>query len=88
MAMNEKQAARWEKVRGKGKKTYVIWRGALVWGILAVIVLTLIEFLTQGTYDLNWMIIRFFVFALVGFLVNITLWEKKERKFAELSKSH
>jgi hypothetical protein len=86
--MNERQAARWAKVRGKGKKPYVLLRGVVLWGITAVIVFTLIEILTQGTYDLNWMVIRFFVFALVGFLVNNMLWEKKERKFAELSKSH
>jgi hypothetical protein len=86
--MNERQAARWAKIRGKGKKPYVLLRGVLMWGILAVVLFTVIEILTQGTYSLDWMIIRFFVFALIGFLVNNRRWEIKERKFAELSKSH
>lgn len=80
--MNEKQAARWAAVRQMGRGKYVAIRGMLAWGVTLAAVFTLVEYLTQGSISFNWLVIRLFVFAVLGFFVASFRWDSKERKYA------
>lgn len=82
-AMNEAQAAKWREMRKKGKGRYVFLFGVLLWGIVLTILFTAVQWLTQHTFTKEWLYIRLFVFACIGFFIANFRWDAKEIKFLD-----
>lgn len=80
--MNERSASAWENRRKQGRKSYVLRYWTLGLALTATFLLTLIEWLSQSTFDWRWVVIRLVVFAVIGFLIGNTLWDSKENKYA------
>jgi hypothetical protein len=81
--MNEQKALQWSKTRTMGKGKYVLYYGALLWGVLFTVLFGAVELLSTGTVTWSWTVIRLVVFAVVGFFIANARWDANERKYAK-----
>ena len=79
--MNQKQRAKWEKIRAKGLLRFVLIEGIL-WGVYMTTALTIADrFFGSGSYHLEFIYRKLFIGVLLGFLVAFTAWHRNEWKY-------
>lgn len=85
--MNEVQAARWAKIRDKGRNRFIVCYGIIACGVLFTALFSIIELISNDVITPMYILMRFFVFSVIGIIVANKIWENKDRKFLEQSKS-
>lgn len=84
--MNEHQAARWAKIRNKGRNQFMVTCGLLACGISLTVIFSLVELISNNVITPMYLILRLFVFSVIGIIIANKIWENKERKFQALEK--
>jgi hypothetical protein len=88
--MNPKQMEKWENLRSKGRKSYVIIYGILFWGIPVSLTTEFITRITKYGFSLDifnndhfaWkIIIRTIVFIFAGIFFGLYMWDNMEKKY-------
>jgi hypothetical protein len=83
--MKEKKKMKWEKIRAKGKKNFVIFNGVIGWGVPTAILYTiLISFMEN--YSLSFdrdffelLIISIVLFPIGGVFYGLWVWSWTEK---------
>ncbi len=78
--MSEKQIARWEKERAKGKNFYVV-KNAIIWSIWMSITLSVVEYISQGHIRQSTVTISVIVNFILGILFSIWNWSSAESAY-------
>jgi hypothetical protein len=79
--VNEKQRAKWDRIRTRGPLIFVVTRGVL-WGAYMTIALTVVDRLWGSrSYHLEFIHWRLMIFVLGGFLGAVTAWFRNEWKY-------
>jgi hypothetical protein len=80
--MNEKQAARWESIRSKGRGRYIVVYGVLLWGLLTGFFWALAMSAVQG-WDRFWLLlpIALIGFPIGGYFFGAMTWKKTEENY-------
>ncbi|WP_248924793.1 hypothetical protein [Paenibacillus hamazuiensis] len=81
--MNEKKAAVWRKRRELGRKRYVLLNGLITWGLLATVLFSAIEWLSQGAVNWRWVVARLVVFGFIGSFITNIKWNSAEHQLTE-----
>ncbi|TCZ74233.1 hypothetical protein E0485_19800 [Paenibacillus albiflavus] len=79
--MNEQQAARWAKTRDKGRNKYIVTFGMLTIGVCITLLLSIMEFISNNEITPMYVVVRFFVFSVIGIILSNKTWERNERRF-------
>lgn len=79
--MQDRGAAKWNKMKQLGRNKYLLYYGVLLWGIVFTVVLGGVELASSGTVTSTWTVIRFVVFGVVGFFIGNSRWMSFERKY-------
>jgi len=87
--MNEKEKARWGKIREKGKTKYILIHGIIGWGFITTIAYTVVTFLIDvvSGADLSLLkslrdfAIALMVFPAIGFWQSLSRWAKNENEY-------
>lgn len=79
--MQERGAAKWNKMKQLGRNKYLLYYGVLLWAIVFTVVLGAIELASTGIVTSTWTVIRFFVFGVVGFFIGNARWMSYERRY-------
>jgi hypothetical protein len=74
---------KWETKRKMGKANYVLWYGAIGFGLSIVIALTLIEWVTEKRINASWVFIRILVFPIIGSLISNVRWTNQESRYEQ-----
>ena len=82
--MNTKQMAKWEDIRNKGKRKYIIKYGLIFWGIPMAILVSLLQYLSVGKLNVIMnVIISIIVFLLGGLLYGLIMWTYLEKRYKD-----
>lgn len=90
--MNEIQMNKWEKVREKGKKHYIIFNGVIGWGIPTGVLFTIINALINDkSIGLNDEFVILFVTSMImfpigGILFGLWNWNSFEKNYQKSRK--
>jgi len=80
--MTDKELARWESTRSKGRTRYVIWYGFLLWGfgtgLLWAIVMSALQGWDRLWNNLAWGLIGF---PIGGLLLGTIMWKLQEANY-------
>jgi hypothetical protein len=85
--MNERNEAKWLKMKSLGRDKYVLLYGVLLWGVILTLVTSAIQYiLTKSAPDadaLTWryVLARFIVFGVIGFFIATGRWLSRQRKY-------
>ncbi|QWU15322.1 hypothetical protein SAMN04487895_10814 [Paenibacillus sophorae] len=83
--MNQKQRMKWEQLRSKGKKNFIIYKGILGWGIPTAILFTLfMSFMENYSLIFDKSFVEFFIIAIIlfpagGIVFGLWVWNWTER---------
>jgi hypothetical protein len=81
--MTAAEAAKWEKVRGRGKKRYVLVTGVLLWGVVTGIVWSIVMSAVQGWDRLPlYLILALILFPIGGIFFGLQMWKILESRYA------
>lgn len=81
--MTQKQIARWERTRSKGKAIYVA-RFTLLFGTMAFVVNSLgAHYLLDVPLRARYLLAPALIWYTYGFLVSLVLWSITEKKYRE-----
>jgi len=86
--MNEQQAARWAKTRDRGRNQYIITYGMLTIGVLVTLLLSIMELISNNEITPMYVVVRFFVFSVIGIILSNKTWERNERRFQAYTSSN
>jgi hypothetical protein len=87
--MNPKQMEKWENIRNKGKMSYVVIYGILLWGIPVSILGELFSRITKYGFTLDVfnsdhfvssIIFRTITFIIAGIFCGLYMWDRMEKK--------
>jgi len=78
----DKQIAKWEKIRAKGKWRYYFINGSLYWGVFMSVFLTLFDLL-QKEFDIKKSVLRFGMLLIFGFFYGMWQWQTKEKYYKQ-----
>ncbi|MBD0380182.1 hypothetical protein [Paenibacillus sedimenti] len=85
--MKEKQRSKWEKLRAKGKKNFIIFNGVIGWGVPTAILFTfLMSFMENYSIRFNQdffelLIISIVLFPIGGILFGLWVWGWTEKLY-------
>ncbi|QSO47369.1 hypothetical protein [Alicyclobacillus mengziensis] len=80
--MNKKQMERWEKVRARGKKRFILRYGVFGWGLSSGILFGILMMLegSENITPVNW-ILNILLFMIFGYVWGLLMWSWTERKY-------
>ena len=78
--MSEKQIARWEKERVKGKNFFVV-KNAIIWSIWMSVCLSVVEYISEGQIRQRTVIITILVNLILGIPFSIWNWSSTESAY-------
>jgi hypothetical protein len=83
--MNEKQMARWAKIRKMGRSKFIWIRCVLSWGLLTAFIVVLCTAILDGfdSISVPGIIVYVIAFPIGGYFMGVWCWESGERKFRE-----
>lgn len=86
--MKEKDKKYWEKIRGKGKKHFILYRGMIGWGITTGILFSIINtIMIEGIKGvtigdiIGKLIISIIAFPIGGYFWGLWVWNIQEKKY-------
>ena len=90
--MNRKQKEKWEQIRNKGRRHYIIYWGIICFGILGAIITILIgtglEYLFYNPFrGPNYFMIIYLLilFPIIGLFLGIYNWREMEKQYLSIS---
>lgn len=84
ITMNEKLREKWSLVRKKGKKSFIINRGILGYGIPSMIVYLVLTMMIDISSDSSLKRLLFsLIFIPIGALWGHTIWKINEKRYAD-----
>lgn len=85
--MNQKQRAKWERTRTKGKRHYI-----LMWGLLMtvgmVVIMALLDYVIHGYLDITTLLAVLTAQLICGPLLALGSWNEAECRYHDSTKSH
>jgi hypothetical protein len=75
--MNRHTAAKWERRRKMGRSKFMLYH-TIGSGLGFAVLLSLVEWATQGAVDYRWVVVRFCFFASIGFMYGAFMWTSRE----------
>jgi hypothetical protein len=81
--MNPKEARRWEKIRLKGKKQFILWHGVLGWGLTMTLCSSITRYFKYPN-DFNFIVdslVSLCVWPLFGYLMGVIIWGYSEDRY-------
>ncbi len=87
--MTPKQLKRWELIRKRGKRHFVLYRGILGWGLWMFIVMTIFGHLNQVDFQLSFLetisipmvITNLIVWTIAGYVFGQWTWSASEKTY-------
>jgi hypothetical protein len=95
-ALSEKQRKRWEQLRARGKRRFVVLHGVLGWGVPVAVVWSIWMQLWDNGFSLDGflsarffsqMVVAFMVFPAAGILFGHWMWWFNERRYLRTQRS-
>ena len=84
--MKENQIKKWEKIRKKGKKNFVWFRGVIGWGVFTAIFWSIFMQVLSPEENLFLRpLIALIIFPIGGYFWGIWVWNVTERKYLKAS---
>ncbi|QYR19613.1 hypothetical protein KZ483_17105 [Paenibacillus sp. sptzw28] len=91
--MKEKQKRKWEKLRAKGKKNFIIFNGVISWGVPTAILYTfLMSFMENYSLRFNrdffeMLILSIVLFPFGGIFFGLWVWSWTEKQYRKNSEN-
>ncbi len=77
----EKQRQSWEKIRKRGKLSFILYRGVLGWGGFMFLVMTTFQvFVNHRSLSWSFMLVSALVWPLAGYVCGLCVWSWSERR--------
>ncbi|MGE0528852.1 MAG: hypothetical protein AB7G93_00865 [Bdellovibrionales bacterium] len=79
--MTENQIRNWEKMRVRGKGSFILWQGVVSWGIPVALGMTIYEYFRDNNLSITLVVSYFLTFPCAGYFYGMFLWNYKERRY-------
>ncbi|MFC5406032.1 hypothetical protein [Cohnella soli] len=76
---------KWETTRKLGKQKYTVRYGVLYIGMTATVLLSIVDWLSNGTLSVVYLGSRLFILPMIGAIIASMRWDNKEKKYAQLT---
>ncbi|MFC5471125.1 hypothetical protein ACFPPD_20765 [Cohnella suwonensis] len=77
-------ASKWEATRNQGKQKYTMKYGVLYIGMTATILLSVLDWISNGSVSVVYLCSRILVLPMIGAIIVGMRWEGMEKKYAKL----
>jgi hypothetical protein len=80
--LNARQALRWEKIRAKGQRRFMLIYGAFCWGGFMIVFLNAIHaFILHDPSERGYLVVSIVVWPLAGGLNGLLVWNRSEAAY-------
>lgn len=83
--MTAKHAARWEKVRQKGRARFIWLYGVALWGVSMFVITQLVDRAYKIQFSINSIIwlIDLLIWLIAGYILGAFMWKNAEKQYAK-----